>query len=83
LFAGGGDDFGGKAGEIAIVCMIFCCEDQRDETGLWLNDFQIELPGEIIAEGSGAEFGNGESTGGDDESGSVEFGGFGDDREAF
>ena len=38
--------------------MIFGCEDQRDESWLWLDDFQIELAREIVAEGSGAELGD-------------------------
>jgi len=49
LFFCGGDDFGGEAGEVTIVGLIFCGEDEWDQRGLWLDDFQIELAGEIVA----------------------------------
>ncbi len=56
-------------------------EDERDEAGAGLDDFQAELAGEVVAEGGGAHFGDGEAAGGDDKSGGAVFGGIAADDE--
>jgi hypothetical protein len=63
----GGDGFGGGAGEVAPVLGVLGVEDQRDEGGAGLDDGVAELPGELVAEGRGAEAGDGEAASSDDE----------------
>jgi len=62
-----GNDFGGDAGEVAVVFAVGGGERERDEGGARGDDVQPELAGEIVAERSGADFGNGQAAGGDDE----------------
>ena len=66
-WSGGGDDFGGEAREVAPVGRVFGGEDEGDEGGAGLDDFEVELAGEVVAEGGGAHLGDGETSGGDDE----------------
>jgi hypothetical protein len=49
-------------------------KDKRDQGGAGLDNVQAELAGEIIAEAGGTHFGDGDSTGGDDEGGRAVFG---------
>lgn len=67
----------GNTGEVAIFLAIFRRERERDQRGFWRDDCQAELAGEIVPEGSGAHFGDGESAGSHDESGSAVLRGFG------
>ncbi len=73
LVRGGGDDVGGNAGEFGVAVTVGTLEDEGDEGGTGGDEFVAELAGEIIAEGGGTHFGDGESAGGDDENGSAKF----------
>ena len=74
IFAGSGsDDFGGDTGKLGVVALIGAIENERNQSGARRNDFQAELASEVVAKGGGAHFGDGEATGGDDESGRTEF----------
>src|ERR1700739_4047641 len=79
--APGGDDFGGDASEVGVAFAVGGMEDERDECGTSGDDVQTELAGEIVAECGGAHFGDGDSAGGDDESGGAVFGFTGADAE--
>ncbi len=81
IFIGGGDDFGGDAGEIGVTLAVGGVEEERNESGARGNDLQAELSGEVVAEASGAHFGDGEAASGDDEGGGAVFGGIGADDE--
>ncbi len=61
--------------------MIVAIENERDESGARGNDIVAELASDVVAEGSGAHFGDGEATGGEDEDRGAEFGGFGTEDE--
>jgi len=74
---GGGDDFRGDASEFRVAMMIGAIEDERNEAGTCGDDFVAELASEVVAEGSGAHFRDGEAPGGDDENGGAQFGGIG------
>jgi len=69
----GGDHVGRDAGEFGIAVMVGALEKEWDERGARGDKFVAELASEIVAEGSGAHFGDGESASGDDENGSAEF----------
>jgi hypothetical protein len=69
-----GDDFRREAGEVAPAALGFGVEDEGDERGLGFDDGEVELAGDFVSEAGGADFGDGESTGGDDEDGGSEFG---------
>jgi len=69
-----GDDFGGDTSEIGVAFAVGGMEDERDEGGTGWNNVQAELTGEVVAETGGAHFGDGDSAGGDDESGGAIYG---------
>jgi len=73
LVRGGGDHVGGDAGESGIAVMIGALENEGDECRSSGNEFMAELAGEIVAEGGGAHFGDGESASGNDENGGAKF----------
>ena len=75
ILSGGGDDLGGDSDQLGIAMMIGAIENERDESGARRNDFVAELASEVIAEGRGAHFGDGEAAGGDDQDGGAKFGG--------
>jgi hypothetical protein len=77
IFCDGGNDFRGDASEFRVAMMIGAIEDERNEGGARRDDFVAELASEVVAEGSGSHFGDGEATGGDDQNGGAEFGGIG------
>lgn len=77
MLCGGGDDFGGDAGKLGVAAMIFAMKNERNEGGSCGNDVVAKLAGQVVAEGSSADFGNGEAAGGDDENGCTKFGGVG------
>jgi hypothetical protein len=54
----GGNDFGGDAGEFGVAVVVGAIEDQRNEGGARGDDFVAELAGQVVAEGSGAHFGD-------------------------
>lgn len=74
IFPGGGDDLGGDSRQLGIAMMIGTIEHERNESGACGNDFVLELASKVVAERSGAHFGDGEAAGGDDKDGSAEFG---------
>ncbi len=80
--AGSGDDLGGEAGEVAPGDAVGLGEDQGDEGGAGLKDGDVELAGEVVAEAGGAELGDGEAAGGDDEGLAAEVAGGGFEMEA-
>lgn len=61
--------------------MIVAIEDERNECGTRSDNFQAELTSQVVTEGCGTHFGDGETAGGNDEVGSTEFAiGAGDDE---
>ncbi len=68
--AGGSDDRRRDAGEAGKMRALRTGEGQRNERGAAGFDGDAELARDVVAETSGADFGNGEASGGDDESGS-------------
>src|ERR1035438_6014757 len=73
MAAGGGDDVGGDTGEFAVAIAVGGVKNERHERGARRDDFYVELAGKVIAEGSGAHFGDGEAAGGDDYCGRAKF----------
>jgi len=69
-----GDDLGGDASEVGVALAVGGMEEERDESGTGWDNVQAELAGEVVAEAGGAHFGDGDSAGGDDESGGAVFG---------
>lgn len=65
----GGGDGRGDAGEIGEVRAIGGGKSEGDERGTAVFDGDTELARDIVAETGCADFGNGEPSGGDDESG--------------
>ena len=63
----GGDDVSGHTGEFCVATAVGTTEDERNKGGARGNDFVAELACEVVAEGGGAHFGNGQATRGDDE----------------
>ncbi len=82
LCAAGGDDFGGEAGEIAPLVAVVGAEHEWDEAGPAVNDAQAKLLGELVAQAGSTHFGDGETSGGDDEGGRVDETARGFDTEA-
>lgn len=72
--ASGGDDFGGDASEFGIAMIVGALKDEGNEGGTSGDDFVAELVGEVVAEGSGAQFGDGQAAGSNNQCGRVEFG---------
>jgi hypothetical protein len=66
---GGGDDFGGDAGEFGVAVVIGATEDERNEAGSRGNDVMAKLAGEVVAKGSSAHLRDGKSPSCDDEGG--------------
>lgn len=66
-FPSGGDDVSGHTGEFCVATVIGTIEHERNKGGACGNDFVAKLACEIVAEGGGAHFGDGQTTGGDDE----------------
>jgi len=58
VFVGRGDDFGGDAGKFGVAVVVGAIEDERNEGGARGDDFVAELAGQVVAEGSGAHFGD-------------------------
>lgn len=81
IFSGGGDHFGGDAGEFGVAFLIGTIKNQGNERGTSRNDVVAELSGEIVAERGGTHFRDGESTSGDNEDGSAELCGIGTEDE--
>ena len=79
LIVHGNDDWRGNAGQVAVLRLLFFCEDERNERGARLDDFQAELTGEVVAHGSCANLGDGEPAGGNDKHWRAKFGGVGAD----
>lgn len=74
-FSGRGNDFGGDTGEIGVALLIGAIENKRNEGGSRGNKGMAELAGEVVTEGGGAHFRNGEAAGGNNEDGCAKFGG--------
>jgi hypothetical protein len=77
IFSGSGDDFGGEPRQLGIAMMIGGIENERDQSGARGNNLVAELASEVVAEGGGAHFGDGEPASGDDQDRSAKLGGFG------
>lgn len=75
MVVGAGNHFGGDAGQLGVTVVVLAVEDEGNEGGSCGNDVVAELAGEVVAEGSGADFGNGKASGGDDKDGRAKFGG--------
>jgi hypothetical protein len=75
IFSGSGDDFGGDPRQLGIAMMIGGVENERDQSGARGDNLVAELASEVVAEGRGAHFGDGEPASGDDEDGGAKLGG--------
>jgi hypothetical protein len=71
-----GDHFGRDTRQIAVEFVLFSAENKGHQAGPGGDDVQAELTREIVAESRGADFGDGEPSGGDDQCWGVEFGRF-------
>ena len=75
MIVGGGDHFGGDAGQFGIAAMALAVEDEGNKGRACGNDVVAKLASEVVTEGSGADFRNGEAAGSDDQDGGAKFGG--------
>ena len=73
IVGGGGDDFRRDASKFGIAARIGPVESKRNKSGTRGDDLVAKLASEVVAEGSSAHFGDRETAGGDNESGSAEF----------
>ncbi len=80
-FVDGRDDFGGHAGEFSVAAMVGAIEDEGNERRARGEDFVTELKRKVVTEGSGADLGDREAPGGDDENRSAKFVGIGAEHE--
>src|SRR5580692_680176 len=58
-----GDDFGGNAGQVAVAGAVVCFEYEWNESRSRLADFEIKLPGEVVAKRGCADFWNRQAAG--------------------
>ncbi len=72
-FPSGGDDISGHTGEFSVATVVGTIEDERNKRAARGNDVVAELACEVVAEGGGAHFGDGQATRGDDEDRSAKF----------
>ena len=63
----GGDDFGGDAGDLAPEGEVGWGEGEGDERGAGWDEGDAEVLRDLVADAGGADLGDGEATGGDDE----------------
>jgi len=73
---------GGDSREIAEALLIGGGEDKWGERGARFDDVEAELAGKIVAEAGCSHLGDRQAAGGDDENGSTEFAGLGNDVES-
>ncbi len=77
VIVGGGDHFGGDTGKLGVTPVIGAIENEGNESGARGNEWMAKLAGQLVAEGGGAHFRDGETSCGDDQSGRAKFDGTG------
>jgi hypothetical protein len=78
---GGGSDGGGNTSQVAVKTLVFLIQNKRDERRPRLQNFQPELPSEIVTKNGCTDFGDGKAAGGHNEDGCAKFVGICSHRE--